>query len=273
LKSGQTPCPSARTCGEKVGHRNLHTTIVLSANPLLSQTQSSVHSQLFCIFRIRGVLREPLVPLSEKVKILHFTICAGQIPKHVSSGYINSTTGRPGSKESCSCIAFMYRVHVSRSCIAFMYRVHVSRPFSLSSSTQGYSDDPIIRREQHDRRNARRREKYASDLQYQAKRKLMESERIRARRAKPNEQRDFQSTRRRNFQIFVKNRMRRGESLIWKTHVAEVSEEAVLRYCVGCKRTHHTGSTLWWRRKEDGEYDVCIVYEQARCCVVMNLTS
>ncbi|THY13535.1 hypothetical protein D6D01_08323 [Aureobasidium pullulans] len=93
----------------------------------------------------------------------------------------------------------------------------------------------------------------------------MESERIRARRAKTNEERHFQSTRR-NFQIFVKNRIRRGESLIWKTHVAEVSEEAVLRYCVGCKRTHHRGSTLWWRRKEDGEYDcsTCFMKDWSR---------
>lgn len=118
-------------------------------------------------------------------------------------------------------------------------RVHASRPFSLSSSTQGYSDDSIIRRGQYDRRNARRREKYASDLQYQAKRKLVESERMRARRAKPNEQRHFQSTRRRNFAIAMAVSVRIIEA----------------RHCGGeGKRTGNTMCVLYMSKRDVAWY-------------------
>ncbi|THZ58313.1 hypothetical protein D6C86_06451 [Aureobasidium pullulans] len=167
---------------------------------------------------------------------------------------------------------FFKRVGISQSPTFASPTTHI-RTFALSQTYFGRSLDPIIKRQQMDRYNERRRNRRRTDPEYAAKelkgyrerpphenwgfrnRELaLEAKRMAHMRRKAE---DPLYTLRTRIRTTLATHSWMRESLPWKTHVPVLYEDKVEHNCGKCLVSRHGGLKFWWQERQDTSKFLC----------------
>ena len=101
------------------------------------------------------------------------------------------------------------------------------------------------------------KERYKTDAAFRNKLVLNARARSRAWRASLSAEERRECFLKDNFSKWVKRRLAKGNLPDCETWIPEFVDENAVCGCVSCGRVHYKGSPkVWWRSKQDGEYEV-----------------
>jgi hypothetical protein len=148
---------------------------------------------------------------------------------------VNTDKNLCGSCCLPSMLSF-FRIVTHTKPLDIWQHVQPLRFFSVSSRLGiTWSKDPRIRREQRDRFNAWKREKYAQDAVYRER--LHKTRRAFVQAKSDSEMRDYK--RRDAFRVWVSRGLRSGAVRTWRTHTPEYTSVKETRLCSECDFYYH----------------------------------